>query len=328
MSCGVCSARFAFRQRIAISGRMGKGGIVHLVSPATAAYTAIRGVITEPPVNLCNLIVNREANAPMIYGVVPTDWKEQKAERPDYGQLLANVDKNSSKDFSGKVFYLPADNVDTDQIIPAKYLTETRKEEFGKHCLEDAPISAEDRTKLYQSQILVAGENFGCGSSREHAPWALEAAGIRCVIAPSFARIFENNMFANGLLCITLPKGTVDLLMKNKPETLSVDLEEGVISWSEKIWPALGESEVVNIGFTLSDYRKDLTKNGGAVGVMLKLAAELQKRKIDLSVRALRAERLNLTNSKGGKEDEKDNRPRNGRRIRTGDDGGRMRDCY
>ncbi|MDD5290604.1 MAG: 3-isopropylmalate dehydratase small subunit [Patescibacteria group bacterium] len=170
------------------------------------------------------------------------------------------------KDFSGKVFYFPVPNIDTDQIIPAKYLTETAKSSFGKHCMEDAPIPPEDRPKLFSSRIIVAGENFGCGSSREHAPWALEAAGIRCVIASSFARIFENNMFANGLLCIILPPETIELLFLELPEEISVDWEEGVVRWGND------RSAV----FEVSDFQKSLIRNGGSVGVMLKLAARLQ----------------------------------------------------
>ena len=152
------------------------------------------------------------------------------------------------------------------QIIPAKYLTETKKEVFGKHCLEDASISAEDRPKLFQSQILVAGENFGCGSSREHAPWALEAAGIRCVIAPSFARIFYENMFANGLLCITLPKNKINFLLIDG--YLTIEWEHGIVRY--------GISRVDYEKFVLSNYQKDLIRNGGSVGVMLKFATELQ----------------------------------------------------
>jgi 3-isopropylmalate dehydratase small subunit len=252
-------------------GRMGKDGMVHLASPATAAYTAIHGVITEPPINLCELIIEREMNAPLFDAVVPTDWEDKEFAKPDYAQLLAKVGGGKSKDFSGKVFYLPDTNVDTDQIIPAKYLTETKKEEFGKHCLEDAPISTEDRSRLYQSQILVAGENFGCGSSREHAPWALEGAGVRCVIAPSFARIFENNMFANGLLCIPLSKDQVDFLLREKPKYLTIEWEHGpygIVRW--------GEKDADFEKFVLSDYQKELIRNGGSVGIMIKLAAELQ----------------------------------------------------
>ncbi len=244
-------------------GRMGKDGMMHLASPATAALTAIKGVISEPGLDLC-----RDAKKIPAYTLSPTaltGWQKKEFTKPDYANLLAGFSGGGSKDFSGKVFYLPADNVDTDQIIPAKYLTETRKEEFGKHCLEDAPILPENRALLYQSQILVAGENFGCGSSREHAPWALEGAGIRCVIAPSFARIFENNMFANGLLCIALPEETIDFLMKEKPEELSVSLDNGIVEWDV----------MEGVGFDISDYQKELIRNGGSVGIMIKLAAEL-----------------------------------------------------
>ena len=247
-------------------GRMGTGGMVHLVSPATAAYIAVLGVIAEPPMDLCEMIVEKARNAPIIDAVVLTGWEERKFKKPDYGQLLSRVSGGSGKDFSGKVFYLPANNVDTDQIIPAKYLTETKKEEFGRHCLENAPISTKDRPKLYQSQILVAGENFGCGSSREHAPWALEGAGIRCVIAPSFARIFENNMFANGLLCIVLPKKIIDSINAERPESIVVDWEKCTVKWDGKV-----------VEFKLSEYQKDLIRNGGSVGGMIKLALELTR---------------------------------------------------
>lgn len=248
-------------------GRMGKDSMVHLVSPATAAITAIAGNITNPTIEIC-------AKASLVYRLphskaIPTDWKEKEFTRPDYASLLANIGGNQKRSFSGNVFYLQKDDVDTDQIIPAKYLTETKKSEFGKHCLEDASISAKDRPKIYKSQILVAGENFGCGSSREHAPWALESAGIRCVIAPSFARIFENNMFANGLLCITLPNETMDQLFTEKPKSIIINLDCNEISW--------GSGKQVT--FLLSDHQKDLIENCGSVGVMIKLAIELEERK-------------------------------------------------
>ena len=198
-----------------------------------------------------------------------TDWQDVPSSRQNYTELLTKFGVGQVKDFSGKVFYLPVANVDTDQIIPAKYLTETDKQAFGQHCLEDAPISAEDRPKLFGSQILVAGENFGCGSSREHAPWALEGAGIRCVIAPSFARIFENNMFANGLLCITLEEVIVRNIITASPKEIQIDWEMGSVSWVDDISPT-------SAPFELSNYQKDLIRNGGSVGVMVKLAAELQ----------------------------------------------------
>ena len=250
-------------------GRMGKDAIVHLASPATAALTAIKGEITEPTVERCELVLSDCEEIDLLaetVAVQPTGWKKREAKKPDYAKLSSRVAGGEGRDFSGKVFYLPLPDVDTDQIIPAKYLTETEKSSFGIHCMEDAPIPPADRPKLFSSQIIVAGENFGCGSSREHAPWALEAAGIRCVIAPSFARIFENNMFANGLLCIILPPEIIELLFLELPEEISVDWEEGIVRWGDD------RSAV----FEISDFRKDLIRNGGSVGVMLQLAARLQ----------------------------------------------------
>jgi 3-isopropylmalate/(R)-2-methylmalate dehydratase large subunit len=261
-------------------GRMGKGGMVHLVSPATAAVTAVRGVITKPSIELCLSAIPASLNAYPLAGmhsepVCPTGWESKMGqEEPDYAGLLLKIGGGTEPDFSGKAFYLPNANVDTDQIIPAKYLTETNKAVFGQHCLEDAPIDAVERPKIYQSQILVAGENFGCGSSREHAAWALEAAGIRCVIAPSFARIFENNMFANGLPCIELPKKVVDELLTAQPDRIKIDFEKDLVSWWQDTSVSDRETNVrASANFTISDYHRELVKNGGGLGFMLKLAA-------------------------------------------------------
>ena len=249
-------------------GRMGEGGMVHLASPATAALTAIEGEITEPTTLMCKCALEDcyTVVTPEREAVQPTDWEEVGFEIPDYRKLSNLVGRKEQVDFSGEVFYLQTENVDTDQIIPAKYLTETKKSAFGEHCLEDASMSLENRSILHSSQIIVAGENFGSGSSREHAPWALESAGIRCVIASSFARIFETNMFANGLLCITLPKETVDLLFQKRPEELIIDWESETVKWDN-----------TDIKFEISEYRKDLIRSGGSVSVMLKLVAELQE---------------------------------------------------
>ena len=170
MSYGVLApAKFAFPQRIAIfPGRMGKDGMVHLASPATATFTAIKGVITEPDIELCEIAMNDERRAPLFTAVCPTDWKEKESTKPNYASLLADIGSEQKKDFSGQVFYLPVDNVDTDQIIPAKYLTETKRRNSENTVLK-MRFLPRIGVKLFQSQILVAGENFGCGSSREHA---------------------------------------------------------------------------------------------------------------------------------------------------------------
>ena len=135
-------------------------------------------------------------------------------------------------------------NVDTDQIIPKQFLKRIERTGFGQFLffdwryLEDGvtpnPEFELNDPKLAGAQVLVTGKNFGCGSSREHAPWALEDYGLRVVIAPSFADIFYNNCFKNGMLPITLPEETVyDLLGKLQKELgaeVTVDLESQTIS--------------------------------------------------------------------------------------------------
>ncbi len=133
---------------------------------------------------------------------------------------------------------LPLINVDTDKIVPARHLKTIKRTGLGVHLLEtlrydeqgkERPDFVLNREPYRHAQILITGENFGCGSSREHAPWALLDFGIRCVIAPSYADIFFNNCFKNGILPIVLPQEQVDLLMKeaeNAPNpTFTIDLQ-------------------------------------------------------------------------------------------------------
>ncbi|MEE8272085.1 MAG: 3-isopropylmalate dehydratase small subunit, partial [Alphaproteobacteria bacterium] len=117
---------------------------------------------------------------------------------------------------------LPMINVDTDMIIPKQYLKTIKRTGLGKNLFDEmrfTPDGAEipdfvlNRPAYRNAKILVAGENFGCGSSREHAPWALLDFGIRCVIAPSFADIFHNNCFKNGILPIALGQDDFDKVM-------------------------------------------------------------------------------------------------------------------
>lgn len=137
---------------------------------------------------------------------------------------------------------LPMVNIDTDMVIPKDYLKTTARTGLGRHLFaemryrEDGSERAEfvlNRPAYRQASILIAFENFGCGSSREHAPWALRDFGIRCVIAPSFADIFFNNCFKNGLLPIVLPEATVDLLFNEVAAfpgyQLTIDLERQVV---------------------------------------------------------------------------------------------------
>jgi 3-isopropylmalate/(R)-2-methylmalate dehydratase small subunit len=134
---------------------------------------------------------------------------------------------------------LPLRNIDTDMIIPKQFLKTIKRTGLGKSLFYemryDNATGAEisdfvlNRPAYRNAQILVTGENFGCGSSREHAPWALLDFGIRCVIAPDFADIFYNNCFQNGILPIRLPQADVDKLMddaqRGSNATLTVDLE-------------------------------------------------------------------------------------------------------
>jgi len=123
----------------------------------------------------------------------------------------------------GKVWKF-GDNVDTDVIIPARYLNTTDPEELAKHCMEDA--DPEFAKKVKKGDILVAGRNFGCGSSREHAPIAIKACGISCVIAESFARIFYRNAFNTGLLIIECAEAAKEA---ETGDELEVHVEEGKI---------------------------------------------------------------------------------------------------
>ena len=134
---------------------------------------------------------------------------------------------------------LPMANVDTDKIIPKQFLKVMERAGLGQHLFAEmrfdagrqraARLRAQPAALARQAQILVAFENFGCGSSREHAPWALRDFGIRCVIAPTFADIFFNNCFKNGILPLVLPKAVctqlIDDAERGANATLTIDLE-------------------------------------------------------------------------------------------------------
>ena len=140
---------------------------------------------------------------------------------------------------TGIAAHLPVANVDTDKIIPAHHLKTIKRTGLGVHLFEtlrfhDDGSEREDfvlnRHPYRNAEILIAGENFGCGSSREHAPWALLDFGIRCVIAPSFADIFFNNCFKNGVLPVILEPEQIEILLREAAEaenpTFTVDLEQ------------------------------------------------------------------------------------------------------
>ncbi|MEE8835556.1 MAG: 3-isopropylmalate dehydratase small subunit [Eubacteriales bacterium] len=124
----------------------------------------------------------------------------------------------------GKVFKY-GDNVDTDVIIPARYLNSSDPAELAQHCMED--IDKEFVKKVQKGDIIVADKNFGCGSSREHAPIAIKAAGVSCVIAATFARIFYRNAINIGLPIIECPEAAEDI---EAGDDVKVDFDTGIIA--------------------------------------------------------------------------------------------------
>ncbi|MEP3886684.1 3-isopropylmalate dehydratase small subunit [Sulfitobacter pontiacus] len=141
-------------------------------------------------------------------------------------------------EITGTAAPMPLVNIDTDMIIPKVFLKTIKRSGLGVNLFDEMRYDREgneipdfvlNQPQYRDAQILVAGDNFGCGSSREHAPWAIKDFGIRCVIAPSFADIFHNNCFKNGILPIKLPQEDVDKLMddarRGANATVTVDLE-------------------------------------------------------------------------------------------------------
>lgn len=160
---------------------------------------------------------------------------------------------------------MPLVNVDTDMIIPKQFLKTIKRSGLGVNLFDEMRFDRQgneiadfvlNQPQYRAAEILVAGENFGCGSSREHAPWAIKDFGIRCVIAPSFADIFYNNCFKNGILPIALPQETVDVLMadaeKGANARISVDLEEQTVTTSD------GQS----FSFEVDAFKKHCLLNG------------------------------------------------------------------
>jgi 3-isopropylmalate/(R)-2-methylmalate dehydratase small subunit len=160
---------------------------------------------------------------------------------------------------------MPMQNIDTDKVIPARFLKTIKRSGLGKHLFDPLRFDSDGKERpdfilnqdgYRNAQIIVSHENFGCGSSREHAPWALLDFGIRCVIAPSFADIFYNNCFKNGILPIALPQADVDHLMQDASlganAIISVDLEK------QEIHRPDGSA----IHFDIDPFRKQCLLNG------------------------------------------------------------------
>ena len=174
---------------------------------------------------------------------------------------------------------LPMVNVDTDMIIPKQFLKTINRTGLGKNLFdemrfddngEEIPDFVLNQPQYRETEILIAGDNFGCGSSREHAPWAIKDFGIRCVIAPSFADIFYNNCFKNGILPIALPREQVDILMKDAEKgsnaRVTVDLENQTVTTSD--------GEV--IAFEVDQFKKHCLLEGlDDIGLTMEKAAAI-----------------------------------------------------
>ncbi|HEY4440717.1 MAG TPA: 3-isopropylmalate dehydratase small subunit [Candidatus Elarobacter sp.] len=156
----------------------------------------------------------------------------------------------------GTVLPIPRPNIDTDQIIPAHYLTRVDAEGMGEHLFEGMPDGAALLAKHSGASIVVAGENFGCGSSREHAAWALRDRGFHAVIAPSFARIFHENAYNNGVVPVIVSQETVDALLVAQRIVIDVDGETLRADGGEEI------------RFALDPLRKQFVLGGGFLKYM------------------------------------------------------------
>ncbi len=186
---------------------------------------------------------------------------------------------NKFDKLSGIAAPMPMVNIDTDMIIPKQFLKTIKRSGLGVNLFDEmrydrdgneVPDFVLNKPQYRDAQILVAGDNFGCGSSREHAPWAIADFGITCVIAPSFADIFYNTCFKNGILPIALPQEQVDLLMKDAEKgsnaRIEVDLEAQTITSSD--------GEVIS--FQVDAFKKHCLMNGlDDIGLTLEKAASI-----------------------------------------------------
>jgi len=189
---------------------------------------------------------------------------------------------------SGVAAPMPMVNIDTDMIIPKQFLKTIKRSGLGVNLFDEmrydrqgneVPDFVLNKPQYRETEILVAGDNFGCGSSREHAPWAIKDFGIRCVISTSYADIFFNNCFKNGILPIVLPKAQVDVLMKDAEKgsnaRIEVDLEAQTVTTSD------GET----FSFEVDAFKKHCLLNGlDDIGLTMEKAASIDAYESKLQV--------------------------------------------
>jgi 3-isopropylmalate/(R)-2-methylmalate dehydratase small subunit len=164
------------------------------------------------------------------------------------------------KTFGGRVLFLDRTDINTDEIIPAKYLTEISKEALGSHMLEDLKGFDPRSQQACDARVIVTRANFGCGSSREHAPWVFEVNNINVVIASSFARIFRQNMFNCGMLAIELPDDTIAKLFTHNDGMAEITFDFG----NDAFTISSGKGKET-IPYHIAEFDKALVKAGGWV---------------------------------------------------------------
>jgi 3-isopropylmalate/(R)-2-methylmalate dehydratase small subunit len=181
--------------------------------------------------------------------------------------------------FSGIAAPMPLVNIDTDMIIPKQFLKTIKRSGLGVHAFDEMrydddgneiPDFVLNQAAYREASILIAGDNFGCGSSREHAPWALSDFGIKVVVSTSFADIFFNNCFKNGMLPIVLPQEQVDLLMRDAEKGANARVEVNL----EKQTIISSDGDVIK--FDIDPFRKHCLLNGlDDIGLTLEKAASI-----------------------------------------------------
>jgi 3-isopropylmalate/(R)-2-methylmalate dehydratase small subunit len=169
------------------------------------------------------------------------------------------------KEFGGSAFFIDRDDINTDEIIPAKYLTEITKRALQPHLLEDLFLDGKEfdtqAEDFRQASVLVTRSNFGCGSSREHAVWALEVNDINVVIGESFARIFRQNMFNCGILAVELAKADIDQLFALAGDDDRIKI--GIELDKDTVVAENGKGEKVACSFAMNPFDKELVAAGG-----------------------------------------------------------------
>ena len=167
----------------------------------------------------------------------------------------------NTKNFGGSILFLDRNDINTDEIIPARYLSEITKEALKPYLLEDLNLDGFIPSRdIEKARVIVTRNNFGCGSCREHAPWALEANGITLIIAEGFARIFRQNVYNCGMLAVELSKDEIEkifTLFSHSPSSVEVDLDHQQLTFSSE------EGKTLKVSFSLAEFDKKLISYGG-----------------------------------------------------------------